>query len=153
VRYLVYGTGAVGGLVGGRLALSGHPVTFLARPRIAEAMQATRIHGLHGLTSGPLPANPSKLLASPLMVSIVGWLSRHYDMVLLDTPALLAVADTAVLASLVEGVVYVARRNHIREEAVREACRQLGDLKAPMIGLIVNEAERNGTYYYYQRKK
>jgi 2-dehydropantoate 2-reductase len=44
LRYLVFGTGAVGALVGGKLALAGFPVTFLARPRIAEAMQT---HGLH----------------------------------------------------------------------------------------------------------
>jgi len=44
LRYLVFGTGAVGALVGGKLALAGFPVTFLARPRIAEALQA---HGLH----------------------------------------------------------------------------------------------------------
>ncbi|HUS84271.1 MAG TPA: 2-dehydropantoate 2-reductase [Anaerolineales bacterium] len=44
MRYLVFGTGAVGALVGGKLALAGFPVTFLARPRIAEALQT---HGLH----------------------------------------------------------------------------------------------------------
>jgi non-specific protein-tyrosine kinase len=119
---------------------------------IAEAMQVTRFPGLHVLTSGPLPPNPAKLLGTPLMKSMVVWLSQQYDLVLLDTPALLAVADTALLASVVDGVVFVARRNHTREDSVREACRQLVDLQAPMIGLVVNEAERNGTYYYYRHR-
>ena len=44
MRYLVFGTGAVGALVGGKLALAGFPVTFLARPRIAEAMQTRGLH-------------------------------------------------------------------------------------------------------------
>ncbi len=44
MRYLVYGTGAVGALLGGRLALGGHPVTFLARPRVAEALERDGLH-------------------------------------------------------------------------------------------------------------
>jgi 2-dehydropantoate 2-reductase len=44
LRYLVFGTGAVGALVGGKLALAGFPVTFLARPRIAEALQTRGLH-------------------------------------------------------------------------------------------------------------
>ena len=116
-----------------------------------EAVQETRYPGLQVLTSGPIPKNSSKLLASPQMKSLIQLLSSRFDMVLLDTPAMLVVADTAILASLVDGVVFVARRNYIKEEAVREACRQLADIKAPMIGLVVNEAEPNGSYYYYRR--
>jgi 2-dehydropantoate 2-reductase len=52
VRYLVYGTGAVGGLVGGRLALAGSEVTFLARPRIAEAMRAAGLEMAGGGAPG-----------------------------------------------------------------------------------------------------
>jgi len=54
VRYLVFGTGAVGALVGGRLALAGFPVTFLARPRIAEAMQTSGLHLSGDRTHGVL---------------------------------------------------------------------------------------------------
>lgn len=51
MRYLVYGTGAVGALLGGRLALGGHPVTFLARPRVAEALERDGLH-----LGGAIPA-------------------------------------------------------------------------------------------------
>ncbi len=119
---------------------------------IEDVVNNTRYPGMDVLTSGPLPPDPAKMLSSPQMKSLIKSLSQQYDIVLLDTPAFLAVAETAHLASIVDGVVLIVRRNYIREEAVRETCKQLSDIKAPMIGLVVNEAERNGTYYYYGHK-
>jgi Mrp family chromosome partitioning ATPase len=60
-------------------------------------------------------------------------------------------ADAALLAPIVDGVIFVARRNFIQEGAVKETRRQLAEIKAHVIGLVVNEAEPNGTYYYYRR--
>jgi protein-tyrosine kinase len=115
---------------------------------LTRAMQQTKFPGMHVLTSGPLPPNPDKMLGSSQMKSLLNQLSEQYDMVLLDTPALLVFADTALLAPIVDGVLFVARRNFIQEEAVREACKQLAYIKAPLVGLVVNEAEKNGASYY-----
>lgn len=127
--------------------------TLLEQPKnIEEVVKKTRYSGLFVLTSGPLPAEPAKMLGGTQMNSLIKWLSQHYDVVLLDSPAFLAVADTAHLAPIVDGVVLVVRRNFIREEAVKEAYKQLLEINAPLVGLVVNEAERNGTYYYYGHK-
>jgi Mrp family chromosome partitioning ATPase len=83
------------------------------------------------------------------MNSLIKWLSQEYDIVLLDSPAMLALSETTFLASIVDGVILVARRNYIKEEAVKETCRQLADIKVHIVGLVVNEAEQTGTYYYY----
>ena len=117
-----------------------------------EAVQRTPYKGLDVLTSGPIPKNATKLFASSKMQSLIKSLSSQYDMVLLNSPAILAVANSTILTSLVDGVVFVVRRNFTREEVVREACRQLLDIKAPMLGLVVNEAELNGNYYYYKHR-
>lgn len=113
-----------------------------------ETVQKTQYSGLHILTSGPLPPNPEKLLGSPQMISLIKFLSEQYDMVILDTPALLSIADTISIMRSVDGILLVARRNIIREEALREACKQLVDINGPILGLVVNEAERIGSYYY-----
>jgi len=108
------------------------------------------------LTSGPTPSDPTSLLGTPQMAKLLETLSQRYDVVLIDTPAMLAVADASVVAPLADGVILVARRNYIREENVRDVCRQLNSVKARTIGLVVNDAEQNGTYYYYhgyQRNK
>ena len=119
---------------------------------IEEIVQATGIPGMYVLTSGPLPPNPAKILDSPEMTSLINYLSHQYDMVLLDSPAFLVLADTALLVPIVDGVILTARRNFIQEGAVKETFRQLADIKAHMIGLVVNDAEPNGTYYYYRRR-
>ena len=116
---------------------------------LEKALQKTRYPNLEVLSSGPLPQNPTELLGSPLMILLIDRLTHLYDMVLIDTPALLPVVDGAVIAPLVDGVVLVARRNFVREEAVRETCKQLELINARVIGVVVNESEQNGTYYYY----
>lgn len=113
-----------------------------------ETVQKTQYPGMHVLTSGPLPQNPEKLLGSTQMKTLIKLLSEQYYMVILDTPALLSIADTISLMHYVDGILFVARRNVIREEALREACRQLVNIDGPMLGLVVNEAERIGSYYY-----
>ncbi len=118
---------------------------------LEQVVQITQYPGMHVITSGLLPPDPAKMLGSPQMKSLIQFLSRQYDYVLLDTPALLIMADGLILAPIVDGVIFVARRNFIRVEAVSEACRQLVNIKANMIGLVVNEAERNGSYYYDRR--
>jgi Mrp family chromosome partitioning ATPase len=86
------------------------------------------------------------------MNSLIKKLEKQYDMVLLDTPALLPTADAALLTCLVDGVVMVVRRNLVREINAKEACRQLADMKAPMVGVVINDAELNGADYYYRSR-
>lgn len=115
-------------------------------------VQKTKYNGLFVITSGPMSKSNTKLLGSEKMTELIQSLENDFDIILLDTPAFLAVADSAQLAPIVDGVVLVVRRNYIREDALREACRQLKDINARVVGLVVNEAERNGTYYYYGHK-
>ena len=85
------------------------------------------------------------------MTALIEQLAQQFDMVLLDTPSLLAVTDAAVLAPTVDGVVLAVGRAQARGEAVRAARQLLADVKAKSIGLVVNRAEQDGSYYYYHR--
>lgn len=119
---------------------------------LQEATQVSRLHDeLYLLPSGPPPGNPSELLGSSRMLKIIEQLAGQFDMVLLDTPSVLAVTDAALLAPLVEGVLLVVGRTRAREGAVRAACRQLGDVKAKLVGVVVNRAENHDLYHYYHR--
>lgn len=122
--------------------------TLLDKSKTEGAVRKTQYPGLFVITSGPMLPKSAELLGSPQMTTLMNSLSQQFDVVLLDTPAFLAVADSAQLVPIVDGVVLVVRRNQIREEVVVEATRQLMDIDARIIGLVVNEAERNGTYYY-----
>jgi polysaccharide biosynthesis transport protein len=117
---------------------------------LEQALQFSNIPGVLVLTSGPIPGDPAELLSSPRMAVLIKRLADQCDMVLLDTPALLAVADAGVLAQLADGVVLVVGRALVREEALRTTREQLANLKARLVGVVVNHAERgNGNYYRY----
>ncbi len=114
-----------------------------------EAVQESIIPGVHVLTSGPLPPNPAELLSTPQMTKLMEQLTERFDVVLLDTPALLPVTDTAVLAPIVDGVLLVVGRTQARQEAVQAALRQLANVKARLVGIVVNRAEQSDGYRYY----
>ncbi len=118
---------------------------------VEDATQNSKAPGVSVLTSGPLPANPAELLSSPQMGTLMEQLAGRYDMVLLDSPSVLAVTDAAVLAQGVDGVIMVVERGQARQESVRAARQQLDDVKAQPIGVIVNRSEPDGAYDYYQR--
>ena len=86
------------------------------------------------------------------MKALIDYFTQQYDFVILDTPAILAVTDATILAPEVDGVVLVCRRTVIHKDAVQEACKQLASVDARTLGVIVNDAELNGSYYYYHGK-
>jgi succinoglycan biosynthesis transport protein ExoP len=114
-----------------------------------EALQGGKTPGVKVLTSGPLPPNPAELLDSPQMTALIEQLVQQFDMVLLDSPSLMAVTDAAVLAPTVDSVVLVIGRAQARQEAVQTACQQLANVKTRWV-LVVNRAEQDGAYEYYR---
>jgi succinoglycan biosynthesis transport protein ExoP len=115
-----------------------------------EAAQDSKIPGVQVLTSGPLPPDPAELLGSPQMSALIEQLTQQFDMILLDTPAFPAVADVAVLAPSVDGVVLVVGRAQARGEAVRAARQQLTNVKARLVGVVVNRAKQDSSHRYYK---
>jgi capsular exopolysaccharide synthesis family protein len=119
---------------------------------LEEAVQVSKIPGLQVLTSGPLPVNPAELLGSKQMEALIHLLMQQFDVVLLDTPSLLAVTDAALLVPYVDSVLLVVSRGESRDKAVRDAYKQLSEIHARSIGVVINHTEQDGQYYYYQRK-
>jgi succinoglycan biosynthesis transport protein ExoP len=109
--------------------------------------------GLHLLTSGPLPRNPSELLSSAEMSSLMRRLRDKFDLILIDTPAFLSVADTVAITPLIDSVVLVVSRGReVREvEATRD---QLAKLKVPVAGIVVNRSREryHDTHYAVARR-
>jgi len=114
MRYLVFGTGAVGGLVGGRLALSGNEVTFLARPRIASAMRLMGLRLSGGGTPGAIP-HPEAISD----LSEAG--GREFDAVLVAVKAYDCQKAAASIAGLGTRAPVVCLLNGIGHEATLAA--------------------------------
>jgi succinoglycan biosynthesis transport protein ExoP len=119
-----------------------------------DVVRETSITGLYVVPSGQLPPNPSELLGGDRMRRVLASLAEGYDMVIMDSPPLLAASDGAILATMVDGVVMVVRAGVTEEEAAQQAMQQLGSVGARVVGAVLNDPDSKvpqyGSYYRYE---
>mgnify|MGYP001289129090 CR=1 FL=1 len=118
-----------------------------ARP--GSYLRQTTIENLRLMTSGKLPPNPSEMLGSRRMQQLVSDLLAEADVILFDSPPVLAVADAPVLASHLDGVVLVTEAGATRRDAARQAVANLQHAGATILGAVVNQFSKSGGGYYY----
>jgi protein-tyrosine kinase len=104
-----------------------------------ESIHKTAIPGLSLMPTGPLPPNPGEVLASARLEGIWDGLKSRADMVLIDTSPIGLVSDAAQLAPRSDGVLLVLRSGHTRREASQNAKRQLEQVKARILGVVLND--------------
>lgn len=129
---------------------------LVGQSTVEASLQATVVEGLWAMPSGPIPPNPAELLGSARMAKLVAELEERFDMVIVDTPPLLAVTDACVLAPKVGGVLLVTRSGQVDRRQVQRAKESLVAVKANMLGVVldgVNNEQNQGYYYYYYGAK
>lgn len=121
---------------------------------VTDHLQTTMIPGLKLLASGPLPPNPAELLNSQRMSDVIDSLEESVDVVIIDTPPVLTVADAAILAPKVSGCVVVAQLGKTRQDMLREAADRLRTSGASVFGIVLNRTNsgRNKYYEYYNEQ-
>jgi non-specific protein-tyrosine kinase len=102
------------------------------------------------LASGPLPPNPSELLASRQMEALLGALRERYDAVLIDTPPLLPVTDAAAVAPATDGVLLVCRFRRTSRPQVESAAAALDAVGARVLGTVFTMVPSSGPRAYAQ---
>ena len=112
-------------------------------------LQNTSVPGLQVLASGPLPPRPADILGSRRMGEILESLRANADVIIIDTPPVLAVSDTVVLAPRVDGVLLVMQAGRTRREHARQARNTLDKSKANVVGVVLNGAELTQASGYY----
>lgn len=113
-----------------------------------EALRTWGSHGLMVLPAGPVPVNPSELLASGEMAQVLLELERRADMVLVDTSPLLSTADASVVCHLCAGTLLVARAGRTRRDDVAEAAERLRSVDGTLLGAVLNFAPSSGATGY-----
>jgi non-specific protein-tyrosine kinase len=126
-------------------------------PTVASVLQPTAIESLQVITSGPLPPNPAEVLDSHLMQQTLQELRAQSDMVILDSPPVLAVADASILGSHCSGAILVIDTGHARSDASRRALQTLKQTNTKVLGAVLNKlstrrASGYYSYYYYSSK-
>lgn len=117
--------------------------------KLNGALQPTEVANLSALTSGNLPPNPAELLGSDKMFDILRLVGEQADIIVIDSPPVMAVTDAAVLAPRVDGVILVVKPGTTKLAACRQAVEQLQRVGAKILGVILNDVEVNRSRYKY----
>jgi non-specific protein-tyrosine kinase len=113
------------------------------RRAVEDVALDTHVPGLQVLPSGPQPPNPSEALGSRRMRQVLEEMRQIADVVILDSPPLLAVADGLVLGATVDAAILVVRSGGTRRTLAQRAKDQLDRVEARLLGIVVNAAPRH----------
>jgi len=117
-----------------------------------DMFKPTFLENLVLVTSGALPPNPSEMLASQKMEEVLDRLRTDFDMVVVDSPPVIAVTDAAILSTKVDGTILVVSSGHTNRDALSRAQTLLDSVKSSMLGALLNGVNVEGmygSYYYY----
>lgn len=118
---------------------------------LEKAVLPTKVDNLSILTAGPIPPNPAELLSSRSMENLILQLREEYDVIILDAPPLLQVADSRITSKLTDGVVLVVGCTTSDRQRVLKAKEQLELAEAKILGVVLNRRELtdDSAYQYY----
>ena len=124
---------------------------YLADPstQLLDVIRPTFQEGVGLIPSGPTPPNPSELLGSTRMTAMINELGRQYDLVLVDSPPMLVVADGAVTAAQSHGVVIVVDGFSTRSSSLQATLSSVRNTNISVIGVIINKMRRSRFAYAY----
>jgi succinoglycan biosynthesis transport protein ExoP len=124
---------------------------------IKDAILKTSIKNISLIPSGPIPPNPAELLNSESMKKLLSDIKKKYDVILLDTPPVLAVVDALIVSSLSDCMVFIIKAGKTARMPFLRSVEELKRANAKIIGVLFNEVklkerEYYSPYYHYYRQ-
>jgi Mrp family chromosome partitioning ATPase len=106
---------------------------------LAEAIQSTSVEGLDVLTTGPIPNNPAEALMLPEFSQIIDELRMEYDLIVIDSPPMLACTDAGTISSTIaDGVLFVMRIQRNIKPYSERSMAILKSFRVNLIGVVIN---------------
>jgi succinoglycan biosynthesis transport protein ExoP len=143
----------------GRSGDSGVTNVLVGDATLEEVAKPTGIENLWSIQAGPMPPNPADALHSERFRDIIRKLGDHFDRVVIDSPPLVAVTDSAIISTFVDGTVFVVRAFKTSRHLSAQGLRVLRDVDARVVGGVLNAVNLNRHeysdyyhYYYYKRE-
>lgn len=132
--------------------LRGLSTVLIREGNLEDCVISTETDGLYVLPSGPIPPNPSELLASKRFAELIQICREQFDLILIDSPPILSVADALVLSRASDGVVFVLDAQGTNRKLAQKAVGALQQINAKLLGVVLNRVknEPGNSYYYYQ---
>ncbi|MGE7066517.1 CpsD/CapB family tyrosine-protein kinase [Peribacillus butanolivorans] len=118
---------------------------------LRKTISNSNVSNLDILTSGPIPPNPSELLNSKAIETAINELKGIYDYIIFDTPPVLVVTDSQIVANKCDGVIMVVASGKTNKQSAVKAKELLEKTNTTLLGVVLNGIESNtSNYYYYQ---
>jgi len=136
----IFKIGNIGGLSG----------FLVGKLELKEAIQKTSIKNIWILPSGPVPPNPSELLNSAKMKEMLEEAKKVFDIVMLDTPPVLATIDAVIISTLVDSTVLVLKAGEITRKPFMSAVEELKRVNSKIIGVVFNGLKASQGKYFYK---
>ncbi|HUO85395.1 MAG TPA: polysaccharide biosynthesis tyrosine autokinase, partial [Thermoanaerobaculia bacterium] len=128
-------------------------VNFLAaKVPLEDIVQESEVPNLFFIESGPIPPNPSELLASDRMGELMETVRKRFDFVILDSPPVMAVADAMVLGTIADGVVLCIHGGTTVREMVSRAAQRLRQANTPVLGALLNNLDLRSHGYRFSKE-
>ena len=121
--------------------------------KLDDCISTNVMENLDVMPAGPIPPNPSELLASENMTEILDKLCERYDTIVIDTPPVNVVTDSMELAKNVSGTIMVIRYGETTTDDVEEAMKKIEFCQMNMLGFILNGVKTKHTGKYYSKYK
>ena len=124
--------------------------TYLAGVSDMKIIQKSTRSNLFILPAGPIPPNPSELIGSKRFQTILSQLGETYDAIVIDSPPVLSVTDSLLISKVVDGAILVTRSAKTTYDTFRKGLKQLQDINAKILGVVVNavNVKKSGYGYY-----
>lgn len=128
---------------------------FFGQTTYDQILRATSVNNLFYISSGTIPPNPSEILGSAQMEAFLEKLKKEFDYIILDSPPLIPVTDSEILAQLVDGTILVVSANNTELDLLEKSVEILKRDNSSFLGVLLNNfTYRSGyssyyKYYYY----
>lgn len=120
-----------------------------------DVIQSTSVPNLFAIPSGAIPPNPSELVGSKSLLQTIEQLKKMFDIILIDSPPVLALTDAQLIAAACDGVILVADSGRVKRTELNTAKERLEFVNAKILGVVLNNVKRRSSdksYYYYYGK-
>lgn len=124
---------------------------------IQDVIRETYVDNLYVITSGPIPTNPSEILASERMSELLADMKEIFDVIIIDSSPILGLSDGQILSTKCDGVYIVIQFGMTRRSDVQAAMKSLEQVQSNLLGSILNKAKLKPTdryaykYNYFRR--
>ncbi|WP_341961716.1 CpsD/CapB family tyrosine-protein kinase [Planococcus maritimus] len=121
---------------------------LIGKGELEQSVRDSGIQGLELLTSGQIPHNPAELLDSPMLDRLIEKMKERYDLIIFDSPPILSVSDSKIMANKCDGTVLVVNTGKTEKQSAIKARDSLTTSKAYIVGVVMNNYKLSKDHYY-----